>query len=77
MVARPRYASYGLFLKQATSPPPESGSDRIIKQAAGQLNKVTGRTFRPLRMVSGDFTEVPFDGGRRKAHLMALADPVS
>lgn len=70
-------SEHGLALKQATSPPPESGPRRIIKQAAGQLNKVAGRTFRPLRMVSGDFTEVPFDGGRRKAHLMAFVDPVS
>lgn len=68
---------YDLALKQQTKPPPESGPRRIVKQATGQLNKVAGRTFRPLRMVSGDFTEVPFDGGRRKAYLMAFVDPVS
>ena len=50
---------------------------RILRQAKGHLNLAVGMDPGPLELLSTDFTLVPFDGGNRKAHLMAMIDVAS
>jgi putative transposase len=57
--------------------PRPSGVREILERGAGKLNLVKGWTPQPLEMLSTDFTELTYAGGRKKAYLMALLDPAS
>jgi transposase InsO family protein len=47
---------------------------QIVDARRGDLDLVSGRDFGPLEVLSCDFTELHYDGGRRKAWLMAMVD---
>ena len=47
---------------------------QIIDERRGDLDLVSGRDFGPLEVLSTDFTELQYDGGTRKAYLMAMVD---
>ena len=47
---------------------------QILRQAKGHLNLAAGMDPGPLELLSTDFTEIPFDGGNRKAYLIAMVD---
>lgn len=68
---------WDLAIKRKVNKPSRSEIDRILDEASGQLNKVQGRSFEPLEVLSGDFTEVEYANGSRKAWLMAMMDPES
>lgn len=51
--------------------------NRVLQQCRGKLDLVRGRSFGPLEMLSTDFTELLYAGGRKKAWLMAMHDPES
>lgn len=68
---------WDLAIQRAVHEPSRSGVDRILDEASGSLNRVRGRSFGPLGMLSGDFTQVAYANGTRTAWLMAMVDPVS
>ena len=68
---------WDLAIKREVNKPSRSEIDRILDEASGQLNKVQGRSFGPLEVLSGDFTEIRYANGSRKAWLMAMIDPES
>ena len=47
---------------------------QIVNDRRGDLDLVSGRDFGPLEVLSTDFTELQYDGGGRKAYLMAMVD---
>lgn len=69
--------TWDLSLRRTVARPRPSGVREILAQAEGQLNRVKGWDPEPLEMFSTDFTELVYAGGRKKAYLMALLDPVS
>jgi putative transposase len=69
--------AWDLSLMRTVARPRPSGVREILHGAAGTLNLVKGWTPEPLEMLSTDFTEFHYAGGRKKAYLMALLDPAS
>lgn len=65
---------WDLALHRTVVPPKPSQVLRILRHAQGHLNLAAGMDPGPLELLSTDFTEIPFDGGRRKAHLIAMID---
>jgi putative transposase len=51
-----------------------SGIDRVLESFRGSLNLVKGRQFGPLEALSTDFTEIVYQNGAAKAHLMLYVD---
>lgn len=48
---------------------------RTLNEASGELDLVSDRdSFEPLEVFSCDFTELHYDGGSRKAYLIAMVD---
>jgi putative transposase len=68
---------WDLCLMRTVARPRPSGVREILHQGAGKLNLVKGWDPEPLEMLSTDFTEFHYAGGRKKAYLMALLDPAS
>jgi putative transposase len=68
---------WDLCLMRTVARPRPSGVREILQRGAGKLNLVKGWTPQPLEMLSTDFTEFDYAGGRKKAYLMALLDPAS
>ena len=68
---------WDLALHRTVVRPKPSQVARILKQAKGHLNLAVGMDPGPLELLSTDFTEIPFDGGNRKAHLIAMVDVAS
>ncbi len=65
---------WDLALQRVISRPKPSVVRKLLNQAKGHLNLVTGLDPSPLEVLSTDFTEIRFDQGRRKAHLIAMLD---
>ena len=68
---------WDLALHRTVVRPKPSQVVRILRQAEGHLNLAAGMDPGPLELLSTDFTEIPFDGGSRKAHLIAMVDVTS
>jgi putative transposase len=68
---------WDLALHRTVVWPKPSQVVRILRQAKGHLNLAAGMDPSPLELLSTDFTEIPFDGGNRKAHLIAMVDVAS
>ena len=66
-----------MALRRLVSRPKPSAIRSILKENHGVLNLVKGWVPSPLELLSADFTEVLYDQGRRKAHLMAMVDVAS
>lgn len=54
-----------------------SAVQRVLQNRSGKLDLVRGREFEVLQVLSTDFTELRYAGGREKAWLMAMHDPES
>lgn len=65
---------WDLSLRRTISRPKPSQVVRILNDAKGHLNLAAGLEAAPLELLSTDFTEIHFDQGRRKAHLIAMID---
>jgi putative transposase len=65
---------WDLALHRRVIRPKPSQVVRILRQAKGHLNLAAGMDPGPLDLLSTDFTELPFDGGSRKAQLIAMID---
>jgi len=65
---------WDLALHRRVIRPKPSQVVRILRQAKGHLNLAAGMDPGPLDLLSADFTELPFDGGSRKAQLIAMID---
>lgn len=65
---------WDLALRRTISRPKPSQVVRILNDAKGHLNLAAGLEAGPLELLSTDFTEIHFDQGRRKAHLIAMID---
>ena len=70
-------ADHQLQLQRRVSAPPPSPVDTIFQTHHGELNRLSGRTFGPFALLSGDFTELKYAQGRRKAWLGAFYDPAA
>ena len=70
-----RLNRWDLALLRTVSAPKKSRVQQILDEARGQLNLVKGWDPGPLEMLSGDFTEVLYAGGTRKAYLAGWVDP--
>ena len=68
---------WGVALLRTVSAPKKSRVQQILDGVRGQLDLVKGWDPDPLEMLSGDFTEVLYAGGIRKAHVVAWVDPVT
>lgn len=66
-----------LQLRRSVSVPPPSPVDTILQTHRGELNRLKGRMFAPFGLLSGDFTELRWRQGRRKAWLAGFYDPAS
>ena len=67
-------SDYELGLSRPVSQHSPSPVQKILGDAAGQLNLVAGLDPDPLEAFSTDFTELAYRGGNRKAYLMAVVD---
>jgi putative transposase len=65
---------WDLAVPRTVARPRPSEVRRILNQARGHLNLVSGTQPGPLEVLSTDFTELRYAGGSRKAWLMALVD---
>lgn len=65
---------YELGLRRCLPKSRPSGAARLITEAGASADLVKGRRFEALGAFSTDFTELVYDGGARKAWLMALLD---
>lgn len=68
-------ADQQLQLHRSVSVPPPSPVAQILQAHRGALNRLAGRTFGLFALLSGDFTELQYSQGRRKAWLAGLYDP--
>ena len=69
--------TWDLSLRRRVSVPKPSGIREVLRHGQGQLNLVKGWEPAPLEMLSTDFTELRYAGGREKAYLMVMLDPAS
>jgi putative transposase len=70
-----RLRRWDLALMRTVSVPAKSRVQQILDDSRGHLNLVKGWDPGPLEMLSGDFTELLYAGGTRKAYLVAWVDP--
>mgnify|MGYP006303519627 CR=1 FL=1 len=70
-------ADQQLQLQRRVSTPPPSPIDQIVHAHRGALNRLSGRTFGPFGLLSGDFTQLIYGQGRRRAWLAGFYDPAS
>lgn len=68
-------ADQQLQLRRSVSAPPPSPVEQIVQAHRGELNRLSGRRFGPFELLSGDFTELKYSQGRRKAWLAGFYDP--
>jgi hypothetical protein len=69
--------TWDLSLRRRVSVPKKSGVRQVLDHGKGQLNLVRGWEPGPLEMLTTDFTELRYAGGREKAHLMVMLDRTS
>jgi len=67
-----REANLGLVRQLPRHRP--SGVHRILRDNVGHLDRVKGRSWGMLQVLSTDFTELHYAGGHKKAWLMAMVD---
>ncbi|RLG19953.1 hypothetical protein DRN74_06185 [Candidatus Micrarchaeota archaeon] len=60
-------SEWDLALRRQVARPQPSGVRRILKEAEGKLNLVSGREFEPVQVLCTEFTEIRYAGGTRKA----------
>lgn len=65
---------YELGLRRCLPKSKPSAVSRVIKSAGPSADLVKGRSFAALEAFSTDFTELVYDGGNKKAHLMVMLD---
>jgi putative transposase len=65
---------YELGLRRCLPKSKPSAVSRVIKSAGPSADLVEDRSFAPLEAFSTDFTELVYDGGSKKAHLMVVLD---
>lgn len=65
---------YELGLRRCLPRSRPSEAARLIKEAGASADLVKDRSFRALGSFSTDFTELTYDGGRKKAWMMVLLD---
>jgi putative transposase len=70
-------ADQQLQLQRRAIAPPPSPIDQIVHAHRGELNRLSGRTFGPFTLLSGDFTQLIYSQGRRRAWLAGFYDPAS
>lgn len=68
-------ADQQLQLQRSVSGPPPSPVEKILQGHQGELNRLSGRSFGPFELLSGDFTELRYRQGARKGWLAAFYDP--
>lgn len=68
-------ADQQLQLRRSVSAPPPSPVEEIVQTHRGALNRLAGRTFGLFELLSGDFTQLIYCQGRRKAWLAGWYDP--
>lgn len=66
----------GLQLRRNVSKASAGPVGKVLASHTGELNRLTGRTFKRFQLLSGDFTQLRYSGGNRKAWLAAFYDPV-
>lgn len=65
---------YELGLRRCLPKARPSPVSRLIAEAGPSADLVKGRSFAVLQAFSTDFTELLYDGGRKKAWLMVMLD---
>jgi putative transposase len=65
---------YELGLRRCLPKSKPSAVSRVIKSAGPSADLVKDRSFAALEAFSTDFTELVYDGGSKKAHLMVMLD---
>ena len=65
---------YELGLRRCLPKSRPSAVSRVIKSAGPSADLVKDRSFAALEAFSTDFTELVYDGGSKKAHLMVMLD---
>lgn len=68
-------ADQQLQLQRRVSTPPPSPVEEIFQAHHGALNRLAGRTFGLFALLSGDFTQLTYCQGHRKAWLAGWYDP--
>jgi putative transposase len=67
--------SYELGLRRCLPKSKPSAVQRLVATVGTSADLIKGRSsFGVLKAFSTDFKELPYDGGRKKAHLMVLLD---
>jgi putative transposase len=67
--------SYELALRRSLPRSKPSAVQRLVATVGRSADLIKGRSsFGILEAFSTDFKELPYDGGRKKAHLMVLLD---
>ncbi len=66
---------FGIRLKNNADKPPQSEARKFIDSVGNGCNIVKKLdTIKPLQVFYTDYTEIPYDNGKKKAYLMALLD---
>ena len=68
---------YELGLRRCLPKARPSPVARLVRKAGPSADLVKGRSLKALEAFSTDFTELVYDGGSKKAHLMVLLDIAS
>jgi len=77
-VVRKLQKTWELPLIRVVQRPKPSAIRRVLLQMGNRINLVAKRAhIDPLQVLYTDFTELPFDRGQQKAHLMPLVDHCS
>lgn len=65
---------YELGLRRCLPKSKPSPVSRLVREAGPSADLVKGRSLKALEAFSTDFTELAYDGGRKKAWLMVILD---
>ena len=74
-VVRKLMKLFGIRLKNNTNKPPRSEARKLIDSLNDGFSVVKKLTdIKPFQVFYTDYTEIPYDNGKKKAYLMALLD---
>ncbi len=68
---------YELGLRRCLPKARPSPVAKLVREAGPSADLVKGHSFGALEAFSTDFTELVYDGGKKKAHLMVMLDIAS